>query len=685
MDPQTEPHRLEAGLKVTGAARYAAEAQVDGSLHAAYVVAAIPSGRVTAIDAARALAMAGVVDVLTHENASRLRPADFFMFLTDPAIHFAGQPVAVVIAESLQIANLAAAAVDVTYEELPAVTSMRPGVEQAFAPKEAARVTTDSRRGEPERALAEAELAITRDYTTAANNHHPLETHAVVAWWEGEQLTVHTTTQAVFATRRVIAHCFGLQREQVRVITRHLGGGFGSKGVALFPMVMFAIMAARRAGRPVRFELTRAQMFTLVGRRQETLQTIKLGATRGGRLTAIVHDTIAQTAAFRDYADANGDTSRWLYACDNVSTTHRLVRVNAPQAIAMRAPGYSTGTFALESAIDELAYQLRLDPLELRRRNVTVHDQHTDRPWSSNGLLECYRIGADAFGWQRRPYEPGSLRDGRYHIGWGMASAAYPVHRMAAEVGISIDRSGKVLVRCGAQDMGTGTYTVLAQLAAERLGVPLRDVTVELGDTLLPEGPYSGAALATASFTPAAEDAARQLRERLAELGGIAPDGLEVVGRAAPEKEARYSSCAFGAVFAEVSVDPELGEVRVRRITAAYAAGRILNTRLARSQYVGGLVMGIGNALHERTVMDERLGRIVGDNLSDYLLPVHADMPNFDIHIVPEDDPHLGGGVKGIGMLGAIGTAAAIANGVFHATGKRIRSLPIRVENILDM
>jgi xanthine dehydrogenase YagR molybdenum-binding subunit len=634
------------------------------------------------MDTTPALAIPGVVDVLTHENTTRLRPADFLMFLTDPAIHFAGQPVALVIAETQHIAKLAAGVVAVTYDELPAVTSMSQGAE-TFAPKEAARVATDSRRGEPERTLAEAEVAIARNYTTAANNHHPLETHAVVAWWEGEQLTVHTTTQAVFATRRVIAHCFELQREQVRVITRHLGGGFGSKGVALFPMVMLAIMAARRAGRPVRFELTRAQMFTLVGRRQESVQTIKLGASRAGHLTAIVHDTVAQTAALRDYADANGDASRWLYACDNVSTTHRLVRGNVPQAIAMRAPGYSTGTFVLESAIDELANELRLDPLELRRRNATIYDQHTDRPWSSNGLLECYRIGADAFGWQHRPSKPGTLRYGRYRIGWGMASAAYPVHRMAAEVGIRIDRNGKVLVRCGAQDMGTGTYTVLAQLAAQRLGVPLRDVTVELGDTVLPEGPYSGAALATTSFTPAAEDAARQLRERLDELGHVPPDGLEAIARAAPEKEARYSSCAFGAVFVEVCVDSDLGEVRVRRITAAYAAGRILNARLARSQYVGGLVMGIGNALHEETVMDERLGRIVGDNLADYLLPVHADMPKFDIHIVPEQDPHLGGGVKGIGMLGAIGTGAAIANAVFHATGKRIRKLPMRLEDCL--
>jgi xanthine dehydrogenase YagR molybdenum-binding subunit len=396
------------------------------------------------------------------------------------------------------------------------------------------------------------------------------------------------------------------------------------------------------------------------------------------------------------------------------------VRLNAPQPNPMRAPGEGPGSFALESGLDELAHALGIDPLELRLRNYADHDQHAGRPWSSNGLRECYRVAARSFGWEKRPREIATLRDGRHRIGWGMASACYPVYRMASDAVVRIAPDGSVVVRCGTQDMGTGTYTVLAQLAAAILGVPLGRVAVELGDTTLPEGPYSGGSIATASFTPAVEDASRQLCRRLAELAvgdpdsplhGLAadritiddgylrsenrsealadlvaraaPEGIEAVARAAPEDKPRHSSYSYGAVFAEVRVDSELGEVRVMRLTACYAAGRILNPLLARSQFIGGLVGGIGMALHEDTVMDERLGGVVNDNFADYLIPVHADMPRFDIHLVDEDDPHLGGGIKGIGMLGTVGTAAAIANAVFHATGRRIRELPIRLEHFL--
>jgi xanthine dehydrogenase YagR molybdenum-binding subunit len=462
-------------------------------------------------------------------------------------------------------------------------------------------------------------------------------------------------------------------------------------------------------------------MFTLVGRRQDSMQRVRLGATRDGRLTAILHDSVAQTSSFGDYADANAWSARTLYACRNVATSHRLVRVNAPQPKPMRGPGLGTGSFALESAMDELAEALGLDPVELRLRNYADHDQQDGLPWSSNGLLDCYRVAAQAFGWEKRPRGVGTLRDGPHCIGWGMASSSFPIFRMASQAAVAIGRDARVTVRCGTQDIGTGTYTVLAQLAAETLGVPLAQVAVELGDTLLPEGPYSGAHLATASFTPAVEQAARTLRHRLLERAVADPgsplhgapvgrlriddglirsldsnrsetlasllarsgEGLEVTASAAPDDKPNHSASGFGAVFAEVRVDPELGEVRVTRLTGAYAAGRVLNPLLAKSQHVGGLVWGIGLALHEATVMDRRLGRIVNDNLSDYLIPVHADMPRFDVHLVPEDDPHLASGIKGIGMLSIVGVAAAIANAVYHATGRRIRDLPIRLEHFL--
>jgi xanthine dehydrogenase YagR molybdenum-binding subunit len=723
LDEQS-PRRLDAELKVTGAARYAAETAVEGLLHGALVTAPIPSGRVTRIDARAALSLAGVVAILTHENAPRLKEAavPFLRLLQEPIVHFAGQPVALVIAETLVTARRAAEAVAVTSEELPAVTSVAQALDRAFAPKSAGRVPTDSRRGEPERALAEAEIVIEERYRTATNNHHPLEPQVAVASWERDHLVVQTATQAIFVTRERIAESFELPLDRVRVVSKYLGGGFGAKGGAWLPCLMLAVMASRQLGRPVKLELTRAEMFTLVGRRQETDQRVRLAATRDGGLTAIIHDTVAQTSAHGDYAEPTGTPARVLYACDNVATTHRLVRVNAPQPNPARAPGEGPGSFALESALDELAHRLDIDPLELRQRNYSARDRHVDLPWSSNNLRECYRVAARAFGWETRPRAPRSLRDRRQLVGWGMASACYPVYRMTSEAAVRVAADGAVTVRCGTQDVGGGTYTVLAQLAAAALGIPLDRVSVELGDTELPAGPYSGGSMATASFTPAVEEAARVLRRHLIELAAAdrnsplhglaaegvtiadgvirnkagneaesisallsraAPAGLEARAHEAPEERPHYSSYGFGAVFAEVRVDPALGALRVTRLTAAYAAGRVLNPRLARSQFIGGLIGGIGMALHEATIMDQRLGRIVNDNLSDYLIPVHADMPQFDIHIVEEHDPHIGAGVKGIGMLGTVGTAAAIANALFHATGLRIRELPIRPEHCL--
>ncbi|HKH69108.1 MAG TPA: xanthine dehydrogenase family protein molybdopterin-binding subunit, partial [Reyranella sp.] len=633
----------------------------------------------------------------------------------------AGQPVALVLAETPETARAAAAAVEVRYAPTPAITALDQAREAAFAPRTAGLTATDSRRGEPEAALAAAAVTLDRRYTTPTHNHLAIEPQVVLAEWDGSQLTVHTPSQAVFAHRTGLAKCFGLDVAHVRVISSYLGGGFGSKGGAWFPCLELACLAARQLGRPVRLELARAQMFTLVGRRQETVQRLQIGAARDGRIDALLHDTVAQTSTYGEYADPVATPTRMMYACANVATTHRLVRVNAPQPNPARAPGEGPGSFALESALDELAHKLDLDPIELRRRNFADRDQHAGLPWSSNGLLECYRVGTEAFGWARRPRTPGTLRDGRHRLGWGMAAACYPAYRIASQAAVGIGADGRVNVRCGTQDMGSGTYTVLAQLAAEALGVPYASVDVALGDTLLPEGPYSGGSMATASFTPAIEDAARQLRadliaravadphsplhgqqpdqvgveagvmragnrsESLADLlARVAPQGLEATTAAAPNAKPTKSFYGFGAVFAEVRVDPDFGEVRVTRLSSAYATGRILNPLLARSQFVGGLVWGIGMALHEQTVMDKNLGRIVNDNLADYLIPVHADMPRFDIHMLPDDEPHLGsGGVKGIGMLGTCGTAAAIANAVFHATGRRIRDLPIRLEQLL--
>lgn len=708
--------RIDAVAKVTGAARFEGDAELPGALHAALVGAPIASGRVVRIDDAAARAMPGVIAVMTHASAPPLARWRSPLTLQDPAVCFLGQPVAVVVARTVAQARRAAAAVEVICDPAPAITTMHQAQGRAYAPATAGHVAADSRRGDPERAPRPCEIA--RRYTTPTHLHHPMEPPFVVARWDGDALVVHATTQAVFSHRQQLADCFGLPVDRVRVVSRLLGGGFGGKGRAWFPWMVVCVMAARHVGQPVALELTRGEMFTLIGRRQETIQDLRIAATRRGELTAITHDTVAPTSVYGEYADPTATVSRVLYACPHVATTHRLVRIHTPQPNPMRAPGEGPGSFALESALDELAHELGIDPLELRLRNHAGHDQHTGLPWSSYQLGACYRVAADAFGWQARPAQIGSLRDGRRRLGWGIAGACYPVYRMASHAEVAIDPTGRVVVRCGTQDMGTGTATILAQLAAGALGVPLGQVAAEIGDTGLPEGPYSGGAHVTASVTPAVEAAARTLRRQLIEravadpgspLFGLAgadlaiadgrvtgggrseplaalvarTGGLASTASAAPDPTPGTSSYAFGAVFAEVAVDPELGEVRVRRVAAGYACGRILNPLLVRSQLIGGLVLGIGMALHEVAVTDERTGRVVNANLADYAIAGHADMPRFDVALVDDDDPHLAGGVKGVGMIGTVGIAAAIANAVFHATGRRLRDLPIRLESLL--
>jgi xanthine dehydrogenase YagR molybdenum-binding subunit len=713
--------RIEAGLKVAGRAVFAAETPAVGLLHAVLVEAPVASGQVLSVDAAAARATGGFVDLVTHADAEELRASSNTALIRERTIHFAGQPLALVVGETLAAAQAAARAVRVEVEPHPAVTALSQALDQAYAPKVAGRVPAETRRGDAAAAIGGAHLALRNRYETAVNNHHPMEPHAAVCTWEDGRPTVHTNTQAVFGTRAAIAHAFQLPPEDIRVVARYLGGGFGCKGPLWWPWMFWAMLASRRTGRPVRLELTRAQLFTLVGRRQETVQDLALGFDPEGRLLGIEHDVLAQTSTHGEYADSTAAVSRWLYACPNVTTTHRLVRTNEPQPIPMRAPGVAPGTFALESALDEAAERLGLDPVELRVRNFADRDQQADKPWSSNGLLECYRVAAERFGWAARP-AAGTARDGRFRLGCGMASACYPAHRQPASARVHISGDAHLLVQCGTQDMGSGTYTVLGQMAAESLGVSMADVTVELGDTWLPEGPYSGGSMVTLSILPAVEAATRSLRGQLAALAvadeasplaGLAPEdlefadglvrsqngnaaeplldllrrsapeGLEAEGSATPPEAPEVTGMGYGAVFVEVGVDPDLGEIRVRRVTAAYAAGRVLNPLLSRSQHVGGLIGGIGMALHERTVTDPVTGRILGDGFADYLIPVHADMPTFDIALIDEHDPHLPGGVKGIGMLGSAGVQAAIANAVHNAIGRRVRRLPIRIEDVL--
>ena len=714
--------RYEAVLKVTGQARYEGEILPEGMLHAALVESPVACGELQSLDTSRAEALPGFASIVTHADAAELKPSAATALIREKAIHFYGQPVALVAATAVSQASEAARALEVSITPRSAVTQMDQALSSAYAPAMVGRFPATTSRGDSSEALKEAELVVRNRYVTAVNNHHPMEPHAVVCWWEGAKAVVHTSTQAIFGTRAMIAHAFDMPAADIRVLARYLGGGFGCKGQLWWPWMLWAMLASRKTNRPVRLELSRAQMFTVVGRRQQTVQDLALGFV-DGRLAAIEHDVVAQTSTHAEYSDSTAVYTRLLYACPNVSTRHRFVRTNEPHPVPMRAPGTAPGTFALESAMDEAAERLGIDPLELRVRNFADSDQETGRPWSSNGLLECYRVGAERFGWTHRHGQSATKID-RWKIGFGMATTLYPAIRQACRARVSLNPDGSLLVQCGTQDVGSGTYTALGQIAADALGLRMEKVTVELGDTLLPDGPFSGGSQVTASIFPAVEAATSKLRVALASiavadaaspLGGKPPDDLEfrdqmicsrssnaserlidVLARTAADgleaegespatdhQKIAATSMGYGAIFVEIGVDAELGEIRVRRVCGAFAAGRILNPLLARSQYIGGLVGGIGMALHEQTVTDRATGCIIGKSLTDYLIPVHADIPEFDIAMIQEADLYLPGGVKGIGMLGTAGIQAAIANAVYDAIGKRVRHLPIRIEDCL--
>lgn len=698
--------RSDGLLKVTGAARYAADVPVEGVLQAVLVQSSRAPGRIVHIDSRAASGCAGVVAVLTHENAPRVAeesarsPAGRRLsLLQDDRVHYNGQPIALVVAETLERATDAAQRVTVTYD----VGAPRVAIEEtgtvSMPPVSVGR-PPDSRRGDIDRGLAAADVVITRCYTTPLENHNPLEPHATTALWDGDRLTLYDATQGVVANAATVARILGLPRENVRTIARFIGGGFGCKG-NVWSHVILAALAARAVARPVRLVLTRRQMFGPVGARPQTRQTLTLGAARDGTLAVVTHDVVAHTSRVEDYLEPSAMQTRMLYSAPNVATTHRVARLDLGTPTYQRAPGEATGTFALESALDELAEELGMDPLELRRRNHADRDPESGLPWSSKSLRECYAAGAERFGWAGRPRLPGTLRDGDTRIGWGMATAVYPTYRSraAASVRLTAEATGVVsaLVRTASQDIGTGTYTILGQIAAESLGWAAAGVRVEIGDSALPPSPMSGGSMSAASAGSAVREACREARRQLTARGvgdasslaaflRTCPDSaFEVIADAVPGAEtARYSMHAFGAVFVEARVDARLGEIRLPRIVGAYGVGRVLNARTARSQLIGGIVWGVGMALQEHTVVDRRTGRHLNADLAEYHVPVNADIQEVDVIFVDERDPHVNAvGAKGIGEIGITGVAAAIANAVHHATGVRVRDLPITPDRLL--
>lgn len=729
------PSRVDGRLKVTGGATYAAEfAPPEGAaLQAVLVQSTIASGRIAAIDTDQAKRAPGVVAVMTHENAPRLDltkaddMAPDFPLLQDDLVLFNGQHVAVVIARTLEQALHAAALVEIRYREQEPVPVMSDLPTDSETPQRFrnGQRPPDSSRGTPSDAFAAAPVKLDRIYRTPVEHHNPMEPHATLAVWDGDRLTVWNATQNVFGNRRALAGFFGLPEEQVRVVCPFVGGGFGTKGGS-WPHIALTAMAAKLTGLPVKLVLSRRQMFSSNGYRPKTVQHLRLGAERDGRLVAILHDGISQNSCYREFAEPVGLATEMLYACPNVAVTHRLSQVNQGLPTFMRAPGEASGMFALESAMDELAWELGMDPVELRLKNYAETDGHEQKPFSSKSLRQCYAQGAAAFGWQHRVPQPRSMRDGRMLIGLGMATATYPANRSPASARVMLTADGKAVVQCGSQDLGTGTYTIMAQEVSAQLGLPLDRVTAELGDTVLPQAPVSGGSQSTASVIPAVRSACLVLRDQLFELAGSDPasplhgaspgaltlaDGriihrterwraepygaiLKRQGREAltaessakpGEEKQHFSMHSFGAHFVELSVDPDLGEVHVRRHVGAFAAGRILNLKTARSQMIGGIVFGIGMALMEASEIDPRTGRVAGASLADYLVPVHLDAPKIDVILVPEADDQVNpAGAKGIGELPTVGTAAAIANAVYHATGQRIRDLPIRPDKLID-
>jgi len=698
--------RLDGRVKVTGEARYAADTPAAGMAYAVLVGSAIPCGRIRNIDTGEAEAARGVLAVLTHRNMPRLPavpspPAgQSLMPMQDERIRYEGQHVALVVAESLEEATRAAARVRIDYTREPAEVDFRERLDDAFTATNFA--PPDSRVGDVEAALARAPVTVARTYRTADRHHNAMEPSATVAAWDGGKLTVHDATQYVWGVRMVLATALGIPQEDIRVIASFTGGGYGCKGY-VWPHQVLAAVAARQVGRPVKLVLTRAQDFTAHGYQAASEQQVTLAAARDGRLLAMRHESVNPTSIDDDYVEYCAIASRTLYACPAIETRHRVVRVHRGSPTPMRAPHEGISMVGLECAMDELADELGIDPVELRLRNHAERDPTSGKPFSAKALRECYREGAERFGWAGRPPRPRSLREGHLLIGWGMAGALMPTYRFGGRARLTVERDGRVLIESGTQEIGTGVHTIIPQIAAEALGLPVTRVRLELGDTNLPETGGTFGSSTTMGLGSAVLDAAGRLKRRLDELAGpggaarpedlgelLARHGLDRLaadGSWSPADEMddpAWSIHTFGAVFAEVEVDEELPVPRLRRCLGVYSAGRIVNPKTARSQMIGGMTWGVGQALLERSEMDRALGRYHSKNLAGYLVPVSADTPVLEPYFVDEIDEHASPiGAKGIGELGAVGVGPAIANAVYHATGVRVRELPILPERLL--
>jgi xanthine dehydrogenase YagR molybdenum-binding subunit len=682
--------RLEGRDKVTGAARYAVEYPAEDVAHAWAVTSSIAKGRITRVDAEAALAAPGVLAVMWYENAPRLcseEDPELFV-LQKPEVAYRGQIVALAVASTLEAAREAAELVHLEYDAQPHNSVLTPDDPGLYAPEKVnPQFPTDTAVGDFDAGYAAAAVRIDNTYRTPAYHNNPMEPHATTAQWSADRLTVHDSNQGSSAVQQTLAALFGVPHEGVRVISEHVGGGFGAKGWARSSVVL-AALAARRVGRPVRLALTRQQMFGPVGYRTPTIQRIRLGAGADGRLTAICHDAIEQTSTIKEFAEQTAVYSRSLYAAPHRRTTHRLVRLDVPTPALMRAPGECPGSFALESAMDELAVACGMDPIELRIRNEPTVDPEEQTPFSSRNLVACLREGALRFGWADRDPSSGVRRRGRWLTGTGVAGCAYPARSRPSTASAHARADGSYHVQINATDIGTGARTALWQIAADELGAAPQRVTISIGDSDLPPASVAGGSTGTSSWGWAVGKACRALRDQIQDRhGGTVPAG-GVTAHASTDEDitaqSRYARYTFGAQFAEVRVDIDSGEVRVGRLLGVFAAGRIVNPTTARSQLLGGMTMGLSMALHEEGLLDPRSGDWVNHDLATYHFAACADVERIEAYWIDEHDPHGNPlGTKGVGEIGIVGTAAAIANAVYHATSMRVRDLPVRLDKVL--
>ena len=763
--------RVDGRLKVTGAATYAAEFPVKNLAYGVSVTSTITKGRVKNIDVKQAEKMPGVIGVMTSENCMMLH----FPQSSDPGagkygekdllplqndrVFYGGQHIAIVVAETFEQADQAAATIKVEYEPQTAAIGFKKNMGTAYKPASGLGGTeTQVKRGDVDAALQTAAVKIDETYTTPVYHHNAMEPHATIAEWNGDKLTVYDASQSVMGVKSLLSLMLGIPQENVRVLSLFIGGGFGSKGFT-WPNTFLAPMAAKQFNRPVKLVLSRQQAFSVAGRRTQTQQKITLGASQDGKLTTIKHATTSETSFVDEFTETAGVATTMLYSSPNVDVSHELVRLNRGTPCPMRAPGESVGTYALEVAMDELAYKLNMDPLQLRLVNYAETEEQKKKEFSSKNLKDCYQRGADAIGWTNRNAQPGITKEGNYLVGYGMATATYPANRSASSAKATLFADGHAEILCGTQDIGTGTYTIMTQIAADAFGLPVEKVKVKLGDSDYPKGAQSGGSQVTASVGPAIRAAALGVvsklvniavadqnsplhgykeqdimadngriylkkntdkgetyaailnRKGLAQLDADAKTNVSTRNQGPPtpapagspeakiEDESKtnmavqedehtdrkpYAFHSFGAQFAKVLVDPELGTIKVEKLVGVMDIGKVMNLKTATNQIMGGMIFALGMALMENTQYDPNNGRVVTRDLAQYLVPVHADIPEIEVQFIDKPDPYISPlGARGIGEIGVTGMSAAIANAIYNATGKRVRDLPITPDKLI--